>query len=342
MPAIKPTHTPMPTLMRTTTAFGDGCRTRRPSLVGLTRLTRLTSLAGLAVAVALVLAGCAGVAPAPAPTHLTTWPARLQTLLPADVLLLGEQHDAADHQRLQRNAVRALAERGQLAAVVLEMAESGHSTRRLPLNATEQQAQAALNWSDHAWPWAAYGPVVMAAVAAGVPVLGGNLPRSQMRIAMAETKWDQHLPPAALQRQYDALRDGHCGLLPQAQVAPMTRIQIARDASMARIAQEALRPGQTVLLIAGAGHVLRSVGVPTHWPATVVSKVVLAQSLPSPEAISSGAIGGANDRADTDAVIATPALPPHDACAALRQQWRPTPTPQSGGLAAARGPGVAQ
>lgn len=251
----------------------------------------------------------------------TAWPAQLQALLPADVLLLGEQHDAADHQRLQRDAVQWLAGRGQLAAVVLEMAERGQSTQGLPRNATDAQAQAALQWNDQAWPWAAYGPVVMAAVAAGVPVLGGNLPRSQMRAAMAETTWDRHLPPAALQRQYDALRDGHCGLLPQAQIAPMARIQIARDASMARTAQEALRPGQTVLLVAGGGHVLRSVGVPTHWPAQVQAKVVLAQALSAQNAAQSAAV------TDTDAVIATPALPPHDACAALRQQWRPGEQP---------------
>ena len=327
----------MPT--HTTSACGDSTRKRRPSWAGLTGLTGLTAQT---VAGALILGGCAGVAPAPAPADLTTWTARLQTLLPADVLLLGEQHDAADHQRLQRDAVRALAERGQLAAVVLEMAESGHSTRGMPRNATEQQAQAALQWSDRAWPWASYGPMVMTAVAAGVPVLGGNLPRSQMRMAMVDTKWDQHLPPVALQRQHDALRDGHCGLLPQAQVAPMARIQIARDASMARTVQEALRPGQTVLLVAGGGHVLRSVGVPTHWPATVASKVVLAQSLPSPGALQSDGVTSADDPADTDAVIATPALPPHDVCTALRQQWRPAAAPPSGGSTAAGGTGLAQ
>ena len=176
---------------------------------------------------------------------------------------------------------------------------------------------------------AAYGPVVMAAVSAGVPVLGGNLPRGQMRAAMAETTWDQHLPPAALQRQYDALREGHCGLLPEAQMAPMARIQIARDASLARTAQEALRPGQTVLLVAGGGHVLRSLGVPTHWPAQVQAKVVLAQALPALNRALGAAVTAraTNIGADTDAVIETPALPPHDACAALRQQWRPGERP---------------
>lgn len=246
------------------------------------------------------------------------WPDRLQTLLPADVLLLGEQHDAADHQRLQREAVVWLAARNQLAALVLEMAERGHTTAGLPPGATEAEVQKALGWNDTAWPWKAYGPVVMAAVGAGVPVLGGNLPRSRMRAAMGEAAWDQHLPAPALQRQYTALREGHCGLLPEAQIAPMARIQIARDASMAQAAEEALRPGQTVVLVAGGGHVLRSLGVPTHWPKSLVSKVALALTGKAQAAI----------KTDADTVIETPALPPRDACAELREKWRPAPRSQ--------------
>ena len=260
---------------------------------------------------ALVAAGCAGSAIGPSPDP---WPEHLQSLLPADVLLMGEQHDAPEHQRLQREAVQWLAARGQLAAVVLEMAESGRSTDGLPRDASDAQAQAALQWNDAAWPWTAYGPVVMAAVATGVPVLGGNLPRASMRSAMGEPAWDRHLPAAALQRQYAALREGHCGLLPEAQIAPMARVQIARDASLARTAQQAVRPGQTVLLVAGGGHVLRSVGVPTHWPTDFKSKVALAQAGQSPAAIKT-------DGDDADAVLNTQAPAAKDHCAELRRQW---------------------
>ena len=259
----------------------------------------------------MALSGCAGIAPT------TAWTDRLPALLPADALLLGEQHDAPDHQRLQRETVQWLAARGQLAAVVMEMAERGHGTDGLPRDADEAQARAALRWNDAAWPWKAYGPVVMAAVAAGVPVLGGNLPRSHMRAAMGEAAWDQHLPAPALQRQYEALREGHCGQLPETQIAPMARIQIARDASMARTVQEALRPGQTVLLVAGSGHVLRSLGVPTHWPDNLVSKVAVAHTEQAQLAIKTEAY------ADADALIKTPTLPPRDACAGLRERQRP-------------------
>jgi uncharacterized iron-regulated protein len=67
--------------------------------------------------------------------------------------------------------------------------------------------------------------------------------------------------PAA---QQQAIRDGHCGLLPESQIAPMTRIQIARDIRMAHALERARLPGKTVVLLAGGGHVLRDRGVPVH------------------------------------------------------------------------------
>ena len=258
-----------------------------------------------AALVAFALVGCAGhsgVVPS------DQWPAQLESALPTDVLLLGEQHDAPDHQRLQRDTVQWLAARGRLAAVVLEMAERGHSTAALARGATEAQVQSALQWNDAAWPWSAYGPVTMAAVRAGVPVLGGNLPRSAMAAAMQETRWDTHLAATARQQLLDALQDGHCGMLPAARLPAMARIQIARDASMAKTAQEAVRPGQTVLLVAGGEHVLRHRGIPTHWSPNLTSKVASAHTDQAQAAIKTG----------VDIVVATPPLPPHDACEALR------------------------
>ena len=258
-----------------------------------------------AALVALALAGCAS---SPAVVPSAQWPAQLESALPTDVLLLGEQHDAPDHQRLQRDTVQWLAARGRLAAVVLEMAERGHSTAALARDATEAQVQSALQWNDAAWPWSAYGPVTMAAVRAGVPVLGGNLPRSAMAAATQETRWDNHLAAPARQQLLDALQDGHCGLLPAARLPAMARVQIARDASMALTAQEAVRPGQTVLLVAGGEHVLRHRGIPTHWPQNIRSKVASAHTDQAQAAIKTG----------VDIVVATPPLPPHDACEALR------------------------
>jgi uncharacterized iron-regulated protein len=199
-------------------------------------------------------------------------PAGLQETLAApdaalpDVLLLGEQHDAPSHRSLQRRAIEILAGRGRLAAVALEMVEQGHSTGPLARDASEDSVRKALEWNAAGWDWPTYAPVVMAAVRAGVPVFGANLPRARMREAMRDAQLDDLLPGAALKAQQQAIRSGHCGLLPESQIMPMTRVQIARDRAMAQVVANAAVPGKTVVLVAGGGHVEASLGVPLHVP----------------------------------------------------------------------------
>lgn len=261
-----------------------------------------------ALLMAVALAGCGS---------LPTASADLQGLLPTPLLLVGELHDAPEHQALQRDTVRQLAARGELAAVVLEMVEAGRSTAGVPQDASEARVREALDWTADrnagAWPWKVYGPVVMSAVRTGVPVIGGNLPRAQMRPSMGETALDASLPPASLQRQREAIREGHCDLLPETQIAPMTRIQLARDRAMAQTAVAALQPGRTVLLIAGNGHVQRDLGVPRHLPPEQAHRVVMALA----RDVSSST---KTDPAQADRIWITPPRPPKDHCAEMKQQ----------------------
>ena len=156
--------------------------------------------------------------------------------VPTDALLLGEQHDAPEHHRIELETVQVLVARGQLAALALEMADDGASTANLPASATEARVRTALVLQqDKGWPWEDYAPAVMSAVRAGVPVIGANLPRSHMKDAMADVSLDVQLTDAARAQQQEAVRSGHCDLLPAAQIVPMTRIQIARDRSMAQV-----------------------------------------------------------------------------------------------------------
>ena len=259
----------------------------------------------MSTAALALLLGCAAPARLPA-----GWPESLRPLLPADVILLGEQHDAPAHQAMQAAAVQWLVAQGRLSALVLEMAEAGHSTQALPPSADESTVRAALGWDEQWWPWEHYAGAVMAAVRAGVPVFGGNLPRASMASAMSNTALDQLLPAAALADQRSAVREGHCDLLPEAQLPGMVRIQMARDQSMARTLAAAPRAaGQTVLLIAGGGHVLRSRGVPVYLPKNLELKVALAQAGKAQAAIEN----------EADLTPVTAELPPQDACAPLRK-----------------------
>lgn len=178
------------------------------------------------------------------------------------VIVFGEQHDQPDHQRQTALAVRQLAAHGALAALVIEMAERGRSTAALPRDASAAQVREALGWRN--WDWAVYEGVVMAAVRAGVPVLGGNLPRERMRDAMGDPSREALIDAPTREKLAIAVREGHCGMLPATQEPGMVRIQIARDQAMAETVAAAIRPGQRVLLLTGAQHASRDRGVPLH------------------------------------------------------------------------------
>ncbi|AEF92384.1 protein of unknown function DUF399 [Delftia sp. Cs1-4] len=277
---------------------------------------RTPRLAGLAAA-ALLAAALAGCASSSAPAR--DWTQQLQRWSDAPIVLLGEQHDAVAHQAWQQATVEQLAKQERLAALVIEMAPRTGSTASLARDASEDAVQQALQWQDAAWPWPRYRGVVMAAVRAGAPVLGGNLPRADMKQAMRNENLDTHLPPEGWQRQLDAIREGHCGLLPDTQLAPMARIQLARDASMAEVARAAVKPGKTVLLVAGRGHVLRGVGIPTWLPEAAGAKVAVAQAGETSVAQAS----------DVDWLQKTDALPAKDHCAELREKFRNPPAPRA-------------
>lgn len=278
----------------------------------------LAARRSLAVLMLLLAAACARV-PEPrlfpeAPNDITV---RTDALLPADVLLLGEQHDAPEHQTIHQHVVARLAVNGKLVALALEMADAGRNTAALKSNSTQFQVQEALGWNNKSWPWSAYGPAVMVAVKAGVPVLGANLPAARMREVMADTRLDGQLPGPALKAQQQLIRIGHCGLLPEDRISPMTRVQVARDISMARTVEQAVLPGKTVVLLAGSGHVNRALGVPQHLPADMNVKAVLLRAGPPP----------AEESARMDAVKApafdviwpTAAVPEKDYCAGLQK-----------------------
>ncbi len=237
---------------------------------------------------------------------------RINALLPADVILLGEQHDAPDHQRIHRDVIALLATRNLLAAVAIEMADQGGSTAGLAASASEDQIRTALKWNPQTWPWATYAPAIMTAVRAGVPVLGANLSRPTMGEAMRNARFDTLLSGPAFKAQQQLIRSGHCDLLPESQIQPMTRVQVARDVAMANTLASAAVPGKTVLLLAGSGHADRALGVPQHLPHNLMTKSVLLHAGSAPFATEKAA--------GFDTVWTTAPAPVKDYCADFKAQ----------------------
>lgn len=262
--------------------------------------------AGAVVATALVaiLGGCAGMPGADPPARIwdsargafvaeREFDARLAT---ARVVLLGETHDNAEHHALQHRVLRKILAAGVRPALVMEQFDTAHqdalakAQRDAELGAlhrgspSDPDALAAAGRLDRrGWEWGFYRPLVATALEFRLPVIAGNLARDDARRVMQqgfgaiEGARALGLPPAFTSEQSAAITrdivDGHCGMLPAERAQPMVAAQQARDAVMAdAIVRNAERGA---VLIAGAGHVRRDVGVPTYLTARGVPSLAI-------------------------------------------------------------------
>ncbi|EME70063.1 hypothetical protein H261_10289 [Paramagnetospirillum caucaseum] len=206
----------------------------------------------------------------------------------AGIVLLGETHDNADHHALQAWVVRELAAAGRRPVVALEMVDTDRQAAIDQGVGDSAGLGAALDWEKRGWPdWALYRPIVEAALAARGEIKAANLPQDlTRRIARgeqgAETDGrfglDQPLPAAEEKTLAADIREGHCNMLPEKAVAPMVRVQRARDAAMAEVmADQASRPETgPAVLIAGAVHARADRGVPARLHAMVPGIPMLA------------------------------------------------------------------
>ena len=190
----------------------------------------------------------------------------------ADVVLLGEVHDNAEHHILQARLTAAL----QPSAIVFEMIEPGQArgiTPRLRKDAVALEAH--LAWEDRGWPdFSMYFPLFFMSHRAAI--FGGALPRDDVRRAVSESGaavlgdaatlfgLDQALP-ADQQETRNALQQAaHCNALPENILPGMVEAQRLRDAALARAVVNALAQNNDgpVVVIAGNGHIREDWGIP--------------------------------------------------------------------------------
>lgn len=201
----------------------------------------------------------------------------LRALAGARFALLGEQHENADHHRLQARVIRGLAERGTIAAIAFEMLRADQQAALDALRASEapsaQALRAATRWDEGGWPdFALYAPVFEAALATGRPLIGADLAaRDRKRLAAGPAPPDlrarfglaEPLPAPVQQALERDLVASHCDMLPESVLWRLVQVQRGRDA---QLAQALLGPGSeapgTVVLLAGAEHVRRDRGAP--------------------------------------------------------------------------------
>ena len=191
--------------------------------------------------------------------------------------LLGEVHDNAVHHLIRARLIDAIAATGARPAVVLEQFDLDHDEALIAAQAgganADQLAEAG-QLDGKGWQWPLHKPILEAALAHGLPIRAGNLPRAQLReeerVADERSKtigsarfraarWTE-AQQAALSAD---IVEGHCGQVPESAIPRIVLAQRLRDAAMAQALVAAATPAGAIL-VAGNGHVRSDLGVPVY------------------------------------------------------------------------------
>lgn len=275
--------------------------------------------------------------------------AELSSALEAvDIVLLGEQHDNADHHILQALVLQDMIAAGRRPAVAfeqLDLEKQGAVEAALAkpdfgaVDAATARATAlaeAVEWSKSGWPpFDEYRPVFEVALAADLPIRAANLSRTAMRHVLAhstsggdgvhagragttdEVPWTEE---AGASLAAD-IKESHCGYADDRMVAMMTEAQRRRDAAMAGVVVDAVEPAG-VVLVSGFGHARSDYGVPAHLrtraPGRRIVSVAFLEVIPGFETPHDYAGALHASRLPFDYVVFTPRADDEDPCEKFR------------------------
>ncbi|WP_313118293.1 ChaN family lipoprotein [Ectopseudomonas guguanensis] len=239
----------------------------------------------------------------------------LERLARAERVLVGEQHDNPDHHALQLWLLRELARQRPQGSVLMEMLNPDQQPKvdQAQMAAREGRSPGdpfdALAWQP-GWDWSLYGPLVLHQLRQPYPLLAANLDRAEIMQIYRQrpTLQGERSSAADVQaRLLEDIRESHCGLLPDSQLPAMLAVQQQRDRRMAEVLLAAPQPA---LLLAGAFHVRKDLGVPLHLAdlgAPAGSTILILAE-----------VGRSVDASMADYVWFTAAQPVQDHCAKLR------------------------
>ena len=241
----------------------------------------------------------------------------VERLAKAPRVLVGEQHDNPDHHALQLWLSRELAAQRPQGSLLLEMLNPDQQARVEQVQAEVRAGRmpvdtiAALAWQP-GWDWGLYGALVQYQLRQPYPLLAANLDRAEiMQIYQARPtlQGTASTAPAVQEKLQADIRESHCGLLPDSQIPAMLAVQQQRDR---RMAERLLAAPQPAMLLAGAFHVRKDLGVPLHLADLGAGEgnlvLILAEVGKQPAADSA------------DYVWYTAANTPEDHCAKLRKK----------------------
>jgi uncharacterized iron-regulated protein len=190
----------------------------------------------------------------------------------ADVVLLGETHDNADHHRLQRELFAEMLSAGRRPALVMEQLDrefqQALDTERQSAGRTADAVLDAGKFNRRSWQVQGYRPLIELALEYDVPIVAGNLSRDDAR-AIVRDPARVALPAvdAKVEQTLAAeIERSHCGeKIAPSLLSGMVAAQRARDLGMAQAIAREKRRG--AVLVAGIGHVRADRGAPLYLSA---------------------------------------------------------------------------
>lgn len=201
-------------------------------------------------------------------------PTLLEKLQQSHWVLIGEKHDNPDHHQIERFLLNKLLTEPnrEPRAVVLEMLNNSQQPliKHLSTNDSLAAIKDKLQWPKHGWSWPDYGALIKLSLTHNAPLKAGNLNKAQIRqfyqLTEAQFQGKQFKTLAAIPtEQRNEIRmqidKSHCHQANKQHLNAMVSIQLAKDAQMA---DSMLHSPSGAILISGAYHSYKTLGVPTH------------------------------------------------------------------------------
>lgn len=190
------------------------------------------------------------------------------------ILLLGETHTNPDHHSGQADIIHQWMPADRKVALVMEMLTYEQWQPYTNTHMRTEELKKKLEELAGVWKWHLYQPLVQLKQDHQLPMIGANLTREQRsqyasndrcKMSREETTLDfcelMNDSQQAVVKQL--IYDAHCNYLPYEHTGSLMNTQIAKDASFA-LSLGNVAATHKAVLIAGAIHVRKDIGVPVH------------------------------------------------------------------------------
>lgn len=251
--------------------------------------------------------------------RFVSWKEVLQQASGSHWLLLGENHDILDHQKIEDIFIRVLDRSERLGVVAFEQFSEEQQPLIAPwLGRGDEVSGGELGWEPNAWDWSKYMYPVSSALNSASQVLALDPSGERVRQAYNNSEQVSELPVAYQALMSDLIRKSHCDLLPEKSITPMVGVQQSKDRFMADVLQSSVTTDKTSIAIMGAQHARKDYGVPLWLSDDIKTTSIVLQQVTADTDPASYLKSEYDGRMAADYIMFTPGNEAPDYCEQLK------------------------